>query len=143
MRKFILLTCLSGMLSMISLSSCTDMTDEERVRKEMSELEKRIELLEKLQERVDLIYQVLAAQEHKFVSSIEDFVDESGKKGIKINFSDGDSLIVWQEEEVPDLMVKESEGNLYWWLGDDWLYLNGEKVAVQSARPQFRIEEGV
>lgn len=143
MRKFILLTCLSGMLSMISLSSCTDMMDEERVRKEMSELEKRIELLEKLQERVDLIYQVLAAQEHKFVSSIEDFVDESGKKGIKINFSDGDSLIVWREEEVPDLMVKESEGNLYWWLGDDWLYLNGEKVTVQSARPQFRIEEGV
>lgn len=144
MRKLFLLFTMVALICLSGLSSCSDVTDEDRVRKGITELEKRVEALEQLQTNVDALYNLLLAKDSKYVSVVEDIVADDGRSGYKIIFNDGTDLIVYQSEYSSGLTAKEDNGILYWWLNGDWLYSSdGNKVPVQVSKPKFRFENGV
>lgn len=144
MRKTSLLIGFIVMTMSLLTFSCSDTSESDSIRTELNELKKRVEVLEQLQQEVDAMYQLLMAENGKYVSAVENITNETGKNGYRILFSDGTDLEIYQNEVISKLTVKEENGVLYWWNGDDWLYsADGSKIPVQTAKPKFRFENGV
>lgn len=140
----------------LSFSSCDNDSREDEMFAGLNSLEKRIEVMETLQDQITAIQQLLEAADRNHITSIEDITDADGRTGFKINFKDSDPITIYNGvngvngingTSAPTISVKkDTDGKFYWTLNGEFIEVEGVKVLAEGSNgnngvtPKLKIE---
>lgn len=137
----------------LSFSSCDNDSREDEMFAGLNSLEKRIEVMETLQDQITAIQQLLEAADRNHITSIEDITDADGRTGFKINFKDSDPITIYNGvngvngTNAPTISVKkDTDGKFYWTLNGEFMEVEGKKVLAEGSNgnngvtPKLKIE---
>lgn len=137
----------------LSFSSCDNDSREDEMFAGLNSLEKRIEVMETLQDQITAIQQLLEAADRNHITSIEDITDAGGRTGFKINFKDSDPITIYNGvngvngTNAPTISVKkDTDGKFYWTLNGEFMEVEGKKVLAEGRNgnngvtPKLKIE---
>lgn len=137
----------------LSFSSCDNDSREDEMFAGLNSLEKRIEVMETLQDQITAIQQLLEAADRNHITSIEDITDAGGRTGFKINFKDSDPITIYNGvngvngTNAPTISVKkDTDGKFYWTLNGEFIEVEGAKVLAEGSNgnngvtPKLKIE---
>lgn len=125
--------------------SCVNDNVTGELESEMDALETRIDAIEKMHEQVKAIKDLLDSRNtDNGIVSIENVYEGNMLVGYKINFVDGEPIILYTyvDSSEPQVSVIEEDGILYWQINGSILEYEGKKVAVNFGNPEFRFHEG-
>lgn len=138
--------------SMLSFSSCDNDSREDELFAGLDGLEKRIEVLETLQDQITAIQQLLEAADRNHITSIEEVTD-AGRTGFKINFKDSAPITIYNGingtngVNAPTISVKKyDDGKFYWTLNGEFIEIEGAKILAEGSKgdngvtPKLKIE---
>lgn len=95
MKNLTFLRCILVAIVAFSFASCENDSREDELQAGLNGLEKRMEVLETLQDQITAIQQLLEAADRNHITSIEDVTDATGRTGFKINFKDSAPITIY------------------------------------------------
>lgn len=141
-----------AMLAFI-FASCDNDNREDELQAGLDGLEKRIEVLETMQDQITAIQQLLEAADRNHITSVEDVTDAAGRTGFKISFKDSDPITIYNGVNgtngvnAPTISVKKhDDGKFYWTLNDEFIEIEGAKILAEGSKgdngvtPKLKIE---
>lgn len=156
MKNLTFLRCILVAIVAFAFASCENDSREDELQAGLNGLEKRMEVLETLQDQITAIQQLLEAADRNHITSIEDVTDATGRTGFKINFKDSDPITIYNGvngvdgvdgDDAPTISVKKDADNLFYWtLNGEFLEVDGKKVLAEGKNgtnaitPKLKIE---
>lgn len=156
MKNLTFLRCILVAIVAFAFASCENDSREDELQAGLNGLEKRMEVLETLQDQITAIQQLLEAADRNHITSIEDVTDATGRTGFKINFKDSDPITIYNGvngvdgvdgDDAPTISVKKDADNLFYWtLNGEFLEVDGKKVLAEgkngtnAVTPKLKIE---
>ena len=156
MKNLTFLRCILVAIVAFSFASCENDSREDELQAGLNGLEKRMEVLETLQDQITAIQQLLEAADRNHITSIEDVTDATGRTGFKINFKDSAPITIYNGvngvdgvdgDDAPTISVKKDADNLFYWtLNGEFLEVDGKKVLAEGKNgtdaitPKLKIE---
>lgn len=156
MKNLTFLRCILVTIVAFAFASCENDSREDELQAGLNGLEKRMEVLETLQDQITAIQQLLEAADRNHITSIEDVADAAGRTGFKINFKDSDPITIYNGvngvngvdgDDAPTISVKKDADNLFYWtLNGEFLEVDGKKVLAEGKNgtdaitPKLKIE---
>lgn len=138
---------------LLSLAACIKY-DDSSIRKELGELEHRVEKLEELCMQLNtniasLRTLVDVLQKGDYITSVTPVQQGNTVIGYTITFAKNTPITIYNgtgegSGGYPHIGIKKgSDGVYYWTLNGEWLYDdNGNKIRAEGVTPQLKIEDG-
>lgn len=138
---------------LLSLTACKKY-DDSSIRRELGELENRVEKLEELCRQMNTNIASLQAlvdvlQKGDYITAVTPIQQGNAVIGYTITFAKSSPITIYNgtggdSDGYPQIGVKKgSDGVYYWTINGEWLYDDkGDKIRAEGVTPEMKIEDG-